>query len=112
MRKIVEQVTTLEESRKSVKESGDDEGGGNGGRVVLEAAESAIASLDEEYFAAGVAGDEEIVAVLVERDADRAEAAWGRQVTVAKYRARGGRRRRMEARRTVEARSMSVSRDE
>lgn len=43
--------------------------------MVLEAAERAVASLDEEDFATGVAADEEVLAVLVEGEADGAEAA-------------------------------------
>ena len=44
---------------------------------MLEAAEGTVALLDDEDFAAGVAGDEEVFTILAECEANGAEATLG-----------------------------------
>ena len=43
---------------------------------MLEAAESAVALLDDEDFAAGVARNKQVLALLVERETNGTEATW------------------------------------
>lgn len=67
---------SLKKAREGVEESRENKRDSDSRRVMLEAAESTIALLDDEDFAAGVARNKQVLAVLVECEADGAEATW------------------------------------